>query len=150
MTDTPHLTTAFLTAEQTGQTVPLDQELLTIGRKSGNTIVLAEDLKVSRHHANIVRQDDHYVVQDVGSANGTFLNDERLTEPKPLKDGDVIQLGDSSFTVHLPLPDTQPSPRPAAVQQAGMAERCLYPRDGERGAGSGRPAVPAGSRLGGG
>jgi hypothetical protein len=101
---------------QTGQTfpLPLGQELLTIGRKSGNTIVLEDDLKVSRHHATIFRHDYVYVIQDVGSANGTYLNGKRLTEPEPLKDGDVIEMGDTTFVVTLPA-DTKPSLRPPPV-----------------------------------
>ncbi len=113
----PSLTSgAYLTVQQTGQTfpLPLGQELLTIGRKSGNTIVLADDLKVSRHHATIFRQEYAYVIQDVGSANGTYLNGERLTEPEPLKDGDVIEMGDTTFEVTLPA-DTRPSLQPPPV-----------------------------------
>lgn len=115
MANSPQLMSAYLTIEPTGQILPLEQELVTIGRKSGNTIVLEEDLKVSRHHATIVRQGDRFLIQDAGSANGTFLNQRRLTEPQPLHDGDVIQMGDAAFTFHHPLVETSPHLTPAAA-----------------------------------
>ena len=99
--DSPPTTNAILTVQQTGQTFPLDQELLTIGRKSENNIILAEDLKVSRHHATISWQADQLVIEDVGSANGTFLNGQRLTPylPHPLQKGDKLQVGKLHMTV---------------------------------------------------
>ena len=96
--DSPHPSTAVLILQQTGQAFSLDQDLLTIGRKSGNTIVLADDLKVSRHHTTISRHGNEYIIEDVGSANGTYVNNQRLEAPQVLKDGDVIQLGDTVFT----------------------------------------------------
>ncbi len=109
MTDSSQPMFAYLTIEPTGQIFPLEQELVTIGRKSGNTIVLEDDLQVSRHHATIVKQEDRFFIQDVGSANGTFLNHQRLTEPQPLHDGDLIRMGDTIFTVHFPTVETRPS-----------------------------------------
>jgi hypothetical protein len=105
--------------QQTDQTfpLPLGQELLTIGRKSGNSIILTDDIKVSRHHATIFRQGHEYIIQDVGSANGTYLNGARLTDPEPLKDGDIIQMGDTTFEVTLPA-DTRPSLQPPPVVSA--------------------------------
>ncbi|MDX1520804.1 MAG: FHA domain-containing protein, partial [Anaerolineae bacterium] len=57
-----------LIVEDTGQVFVLGQDLVTIGRKSGNTIVLGNDLKTSRHHATIAWDDekDAYIVYDVG------------------------------------------------------------------------------------
>ena len=117
-------TKAAIIVDQTGQSLPLGREVVTIGRKSGNTIVLGEDLKVSRHHATIRWETGTYIVQDVGSANGTFLNDERLTAPQPLNNGDVIRVGDTTLTVMLPPEDTEPSLKlmtPEAGEPAGTA-----------------------------
>jgi hypothetical protein len=114
--DSPHPSNAVLILQQTGQAFSLDQDLLTIGRKSGNTIVLADDLKVSRHHTTISRHGNEYVIEDVGSANGTYVNSQRLEAPQVLKNGDVIQMGDTVFTVSLPVADTQPTLKPALLE----------------------------------
>jgi hypothetical protein len=56
---------------------------------------------VSRHHCKIHQRDSIYLVEDVGSANGTFLNGQRLTPylPHMLEDGDELQLGDVKLRV---------------------------------------------------
>jgi hypothetical protein len=118
MSETPTMH-AYLSVPSTGQTFPLDQELVSIGRKSENSIILADDLKVSRHHATIAREGGRYMLRDVGSVNGTFVNEQRLAEPAPLADGDVVQIGDTLFTVHLPEVDTQPSLTMAVRQPGG-------------------------------
>lgn len=53
------------------------------------------EMGVSRRHAKIIQREGEFFIEDVGSANGTFLNDQRLTPylPYPLNDGDKVQLG---------------------------------------------------------
>lgn len=102
-----------LVKQDTGQRFPLTKELITIGRKTGNTIVLPpDDLKASRHHATISYENGRYILQDVGSVNGTFLNNQRISKPQPLSDGDIIGVGESVLQVNLPLGDTEPSIAP--------------------------------------
>jgi len=62
-----------------------------IGRETDNDVVL-DDQATSRRHAQIQFQDGKYVLTDLGSANGTLLNDQRVTE-RTLSDGDVIRIG---------------------------------------------------------
>src|SRR5262245_53381697 len=70
----------------------------TVGRESGSSVELA-DPAVSRRHAVIRREPDgRYVVSDLGSANGTYLNGRRLVVPTFLHPGDVIALGSSELT----------------------------------------------------
>ncbi len=95
-------TNAALTIQETGQSIPLEQTIATVGRKPGNTIVLEDDLKVSRHHCAISPEDGNYIIRDVGSSNGTYLNNERLTQPQTLRDGDVIEIGNTGLMVYLP------------------------------------------------
>lgn len=63
----------------------------TIGRSPDNPIHIPER-HVSREHAVISFRDGIFMITDLGSANGTFVNDKRLTDPFPLAHGDVIRL----------------------------------------------------------
>lgn len=76
---------------ETSQEWVLDREVITIGREESNDIVLPDRL-VSRHHAQIQRQGERYVLQDCSSKNGTFVNGRQLREPYVLQDGDEIQI----------------------------------------------------------
>ncbi|MGA1283098.1 MAG: ATP-binding protein [Prochlorothrix sp.] len=80
--------------QEAPQTVYLTDQITTIGRTMGNRIVLGETT-VSRYHAQIVREGDCYWILDLGSANGTYLNDKRLSahELYPLASDDLIRLG---------------------------------------------------------
>jgi hypothetical protein len=56
-----------------------------------------EDPFASSNHARLLRQGSVMVIEDMGSTNGTFLNEELLTGPQPLHPGDRIRIGDSEF-----------------------------------------------------
>jgi len=64
---------------------------VTIGRSLGNEICIREQ-HVSRQHSVISYQYGLFMISDLNSANGTFVNDEQITEPFPLASGDVIRL----------------------------------------------------------
>lgn len=89
-----------LIIRHTGQSFPLTSTSITIGRQPDNTIVLA-DSQVSRHHATISLQAGTFVIQDLGSANGTYVNEQRIEAAQILHDGDVIRLGSIIFDVQM-------------------------------------------------
>jgi hypothetical protein len=68
-----------------------------LGRGDQADIVL-EDSFASSRHARLVPHGDVIVLEDLGSTNGTYLNDEPLRGPQPLHAGDRIRIGDSVFT----------------------------------------------------
>jgi len=72
----------------------LDKDVVTLGRDQANDISI-NDGEVSRYHLRLVRQGDLYMLEDLGSTNGTQLNGIQVSEIKPLKDGDTIMLGDA-------------------------------------------------------
>jgi pSer/pThr/pTyr-binding forkhead associated (FHA) protein len=122
-----------------GKAYRLGKNEVTIGREPTNDIVINE-AEVSRKHARLVFQNEMYTLEDLGSTNGTFVNDQRLTSPQELQPGDSILLGENvSITYELPQPEAvdrlavQPRPSeapvaPAAVQQpAGQVERPATP-----------------------
>jgi FHA domain len=57
-----------------------------------------EDPFASSRHARLLRQGGIVVLEDLGSTNGTYLNEELLTGPQPLHRGDRVRIGDSEFT----------------------------------------------------
>ena len=67
----------------------------TLGR--GDVEIVLEDPFASSQHARIERQGGAVVLEDLGSTNGTYLNDELLRGPQPLHAGDRIRIGDSHF-----------------------------------------------------
>ena len=68
----------------------------TIGRGVENDIVLPGDMRVSRHHAEVTERDGDWVLVDLRSRNGSYLNGKRVTE-SPLRDGDRIKIGSCHF-----------------------------------------------------
>lgn len=67
-----------------------------IGRARDNQIVL-EHPTVSRHHAWIRPEGEDFLVFDIGSANGTFVNDQKVEEPQRLEHGDIVRFGEVAF-----------------------------------------------------
>lgn len=76
-----------------GHTFTLEGAVVTMGRASDNTVVF-DSSRVSRHHTQIRFLPSGAVVEDLGSTNGTWLNDRQLTEPQPLSSGDIVRLAD--------------------------------------------------------
>lgn len=70
--------------------IPLDQAVINLGRKSTNQVIL-NDLRISRSHAQIRKVEGGYMIFDIGSTGGTYINGERITSHK-LQPGDVISL----------------------------------------------------------
>jgi hypothetical protein len=67
----------------------------TLGR--GDVEIQLEDPFASSRHARLTRQGAILVIEDLGSTNGTYLNDELLRGPRPLHAGDRVRIGDSTF-----------------------------------------------------
>ena len=90
--------------EKRGMRFRVTEETITIGRDPSNTVVLS-DVLVSRRHARITTQGNRFVIEDLGSVNGTFVND-RLVARQGLQMGDVILLGKTPIQfLHVHAPD---------------------------------------------
>lgn len=102
----------------TGSTTqPLAAGVSVIGRTPDNTVPLPHH-EVSRHHAQIIVDLLGSTISDLGSTNGTFLNQIRLAQqsPEKLNDGDILQIGPFALCVALSLGHPgAPSPQPGAV-----------------------------------
>ena len=75
--------------------------ITTIGRHNRNTIVL-RDTYVSGEHALLAWRDSQWWLEDLGSRNGTQLNDVTLTDPTVISAGDIITIGDVRFKLETP------------------------------------------------
>lgn len=75
-----------------GTTLALADEPITIGRADNSTLVLADDY-VSTHHARLVKNGRHWLVEDLGSTNGTYLENERVERPSRVSPGRPIRVG---------------------------------------------------------
>jgi hypothetical protein len=82
-----------------GTVYALDSDQISIGRDSSNDIAV-NDAEVSRHHSRLTFQGGKYVLEDMGSTNGTFVNGQRLTGPRVLKSGEVISFGEQIVFVY--------------------------------------------------
>lgn len=82
-----------------GMVYALEGDQLNIGRDSTNEITV-NDAEVSRRHARLTFQGGKYVLEDMGSTNGTFVNGQRLAGPRVLKSGEVISLGEQIVFVY--------------------------------------------------
>ncbi|GHO85450.1 FAD-dependent oxidoreductase [Dictyobacter formicarum] len=124
------------------------EKSVTIGRQPGVNLVVNEG-SISRRHAQIGFQNEHYVIIDLKSLNGTFLNEQRLEpeRPYPLKVNDVLRLGNIvtfcfllralDFDNLAPARQKLPSaPAPARPQQQELDENLLP-------AGAAQPLPPA-------
>ncbi|MFT3890812.1 MAG: FHA domain-containing protein [Anaerolineales bacterium] len=132
------MTSQFQLIMRTGPTpgaaFTLEGDQMSIGRDSTNEIVI-NDAEISRRHARLTFQGGKYVLEDLGSTNGTFVNGQRLAGPRVLKAGEVVSFGEqivlvfeasnfdpaatvasprvASAVPSVPRPATPPPPAPA-------------------------------------
>jgi hypothetical protein len=92
----PQLVVERAPGHEPGMIYDIDGDLV-LGRGERAEIRL-EDPFASSRHARIFEQGNSVVIEDLGSTNGTYLNEEVLQSPRPLHPGDRVRIGDSEFT----------------------------------------------------
>jgi DNA-binding response OmpR family regulator len=97
--------------DPTGREHPLSGDSFIIGRAVESDIVITSR-RVSREHARLRREGWRVILEDLGSTNGTFLNDERVLNPVELRDEDRIRIGDVTFVFHDPAITIRETPFP--------------------------------------
>lgn len=89
-----------LVEQGTNEVFPLGFEPVSIGRHGDNEVILP-DPQVSRHHAEILMQGGRWVIVDLGSANGTFVNGQQITGSQVLNHGDLLRVGQTQFRLEI-------------------------------------------------
>ena len=96
--------------------IDIDKAETSIGRAVGNDICI-ENLAVSNQHARIVKQKGQYVIEDLNSTNGTFVDEQRVNR-LPLSNGQQITIGKHNLQVAI---DSGDQARQAALGDTTMA-----------------------------
>jgi pSer/pThr/pTyr-binding forkhead associated (FHA) protein len=103
-----------------GQRLPVQAPVVNIGRADYNDVVISEP-SVSTTHAKLQRREALWVLSDLGSTNGTFVEGERITEEAPLTPGTTLRFGEVAVLFE-PLDDQAPVARPAGTQVLDRVE----------------------------
>ena len=120
----------FLSGARAGQIEAFRKGYIGLGRHPLSDVRFdaERDLDVSSRHAAIVRRNEGFVVQDLGSRNGTFVNGTRISGDTLLKDGDVIGFGANGPALEFAMIESEDD-LPATTAAEGLAERSSSPRD---------------------
>ena len=134
----------FLSGARAGQVEAFRKGYIGLGRHPLSDVRFdaERDLDVSSRHAAIVRKTEGFVLQDLGSRNGTFVNGTRITGDTPLKNGDVIGFGAAGPALEFAAIETE-SDLPVTTAAEGMAERASTPREVIRATPAPRPPRPS-------
>jgi hypothetical protein len=108
-----------------GASFPLPKEAVTIGRDSEADITI-KDPEISRRHARISWQAGSYVIEDLGSTNGTTLNGVKITGIQQLNPGDTIEIGQSILTLQLQA-ESAPVQTPSSTVQVAPPAPAVSP-----------------------
>src|SRR4051812_17687587 len=107
-----------LAGAKQGLEIPLKKDKFLIGRAK-ECALRAGSEAISRRHCAIIQRETGWTVRDLGSRNGTLVNDERITKEVPLKDGDMLRVGPLHFRVvavdSKPKDDTNGAPADPAT-----------------------------------
>jgi len=106
----------ILNQGMTGRTFELVVERTTVGRVEDNTFQIA-DGSVSSHHAEIILRGTDIVIKDLDSTNGTFINNEKISETV-LQPGQTLRFGQVELKIDDGKPVTAPAPAPAPASAA--------------------------------
>ena len=134
---------ALLVPIKQGKPIALDKPIVLVGRHPDCDAIILNSRKISRKHCAIALVNNHFVVRDLGSMNGLWVNGERVEQQSSLDFGDELVIGDVAFTLQADkaagvkskpaaeaavakapeLPDTPPAPAKAMSQPGPIPAR---------------------------
>ena len=104
----PAATLVVRQGTQAGMSFVIQGNQAVMGREEGLEVVL-QDPESSRRHARVIWQGGRYVIEDMGSTNGTFVNGMQITSPLALNPGDSIGIGQTALVFQLSGAETGPA-----------------------------------------
>lgn len=124
----------LLKPTQGGRPIVLDKPILLIGRHPDCDVILKNSAKISRKHCCVALVDNRFVVRDLDSMNGVWVNGNRVEHSATLRNGDELMIGDLPFHVsrngqssESPQPDAhvdrETPPEPQRAPRSDAAER---------------------------
>ncbi|HEV8303903.1 MAG TPA: trypsin-like peptidase domain-containing protein [Gemmatimonadales bacterium] len=134
----------FLSGARAGQVEAFRKAYIGLGRHPLSDVRFdtERDLDVSSRHAAIVRKAEGFVLQDLGSRNGTFVNGRRIDGDTILQDGDVIGFGPTGPALEFHAIAGESGEQAAMTAAEGMAQRASTPRELFRATPAAPPAPP--------
>ena len=120
--------TVLLKPHQGGRPIILDKPILLIGRHPDCDVILKNSGKISRKHCCVALVDNHFVVRDLDSMNGVWVNGERVNHTAGLRNGDELMIGDLPFTLTKQKDQEDVRQRPE-VQRAEATIAEIDPHD---------------------
>lgn len=116
-----------------GKIFPLEKTEIAIGREAGSDVYI-NDVEVSRRHARLASQFGDYLLEDLESTNGSFVNGQRITGQRILKPGDTVFLGENVSLAYEEVPfdpnATQVNlaePEQVEAHETGSLQEAQYP-----------------------
>ena len=121
----------FLSGARAGQVEAFRKTYIGLGRHPLSDVRFdaERDLDVSSRHAAVMHKGDTFILQDLGSRNGTFVNGTRITGDTPLQDGDVIGFGANGPALEFHVIPGDAGDVLATTAAEGMAVRASQPRE---------------------
>lgn len=137
-----------LTGADVGRSFALAEASTELGRGLEVSVRL-RDIAVSRHHARIRHQEGTFLLEDLDSPNGLYLNGQRVEAPSPLHEGDVIELGRTLLRFQAPVAEPPPPPKESPAPPEPTPEPASAPAgtQPETPAGNDTPATPSSDNV---
>jgi len=100
--------------------IPIEKEIITIGREKDNDIAI-ENLAVSRYHTRLIQKEDKFILEDLASSNGTFVNKSKIDRYE-LKEEDVILIGKHTLIFKKENEGSVSIPNPHFKERTGILD----------------------------
>ncbi len=88
---------AVLQPLKNSKPIPIDRAVILVGRAEQCDVVITGSKKISRRHCCLVQSDSTYLIRDLGSTNGVWINGKRVDMEGEMRDGDQVAIGDVQF-----------------------------------------------------